>query len=256
MAITWEAERPSDYLTRLASSDFGSAYKSLVLAELGLQPGATVVDLGCGPAADLAPLARAVGSAGRVVGIDHDASAVAIAAQATLAHPQVEVEVGDVHRLTLATGSVDRVHTDRVLQHVDDPDAVIAEAARIMRPGGVAAFAEPDWGTLVIDSPDPSIPEAYRRFICDQVIRNARIGRQVPALCEHNGLTVSRVLPVTGVFRDVATADRVFGFQRVTHRAVEAGYLTAGDGAAWLSHLRSASLFVSLTLFATFAERS
>jgi ubiquinone/menaquinone biosynthesis C-methylase UbiE len=256
MAVTWESERPSDYLTRLASSDLGSAYKAMVLDELDLQSGATVVDLGCGPGADLVPLARAVGSSGRVVGIDHDASAVAVAAQATLAHPQVEVHVGDVHRLTLAAGSVDRVHTDRVLQHVDDPVVVIAEAARILRPGGVAAFAEPDWGTLVIDSPDPSLPEAYRGFICDQVVRNARVGRQVPSLCEHNGLTVSRVLPVTGVFRDVTTADRVFGFQRVTRRAVDAGYLTAVDGAAWLSHLQSTRLFVSLTLFVTLAERS
>jgi len=64
MANTLEGERPADYLTRLAASDLGRSYKSLVLNELGVQPGAVVVDLGCGPGADLAALADAAGSTG------------------------------------------------------------------------------------------------------------------------------------------------------------------------------------------------
>jgi len=106
----------------------------------------------------------------------------------------------------------------------------------------------------VIDFPDPAIPGAYRRFINDRVVRNSSIGRHIPALCERHGLTATRVLPFTAVFRDVTQADQNFGFQRVTHRAVEAGYLTAKDG-AWLTHLRSARLFASVTLFVTLAER-
>lgn len=79
---TLEGERPADYLNRLAESDLGRSYKSLVLNELGVQPGAIVVDLGCGPGADLVALADAVGSTGRVLGVDNDASAIAEAAQA------------------------------------------------------------------------------------------------------------------------------------------------------------------------------
>ncbi len=254
MEITWEAQRPADYLTRLAASDLGRAYKLLVLDELAVRPGATVVDLGCGPGGDLVALARAVGSTGRVLGIDNDAAAVGLAREAAADHPQVEVREGDVHDLDLPDGSVDRLHTDRVLQHVADPDAAVGEAARVLRPGGLAGFAEPDWDTLVIDHPDPAIPDAYRRFVTDKVVRNARVGRQLPGACERNGLTVTRVLPITVVFRDVTEADRVLGFGRVTDRAVEAGYLPAQDGAALLSHLGTARLFASVTLFATFAK--
>jgi ubiquinone/menaquinone biosynthesis C-methylase UbiE len=254
MADIWEAERPEDYLTRLAASDLGRAYKSLVIDELGIEQGGFVVDLGCGPGADLAGLAGAVGPAGRVLGIDIDASAVAEAARVASECPSVRVEHGDIHHLELADQSVDRVHTDRVLQHVADPDAVVAEVARVLRPGGVAGFAEPDWDTLVVDYPDPAIPVAYRRFITDEVVRNSRIGRQMPALCERNRLTVTRVIPVTAVFRDVAQADRILGFQRVTDRAVDSGYLAPEDGAAWLTHLRTVRLFASVTLFVTLAE--
>ncbi len=254
MANKLEGERPDDYLTRLALSGLGRAYKSLVIDELDVEPGAFVVDLGCGPGADLAGLASAAGPTGHVLGIDNDASAVADARLVASHHPGVRVEQGDIHQLGLPDRSVDRVHTDRVLQHVADPAVVVGEVARVLRPGGIAGFAEPDWETFVIDFPDPAVPAAYRRFITDEVVRNSRIGRQLPALCEARGLNATRVVPVTAVLGDVSEADRLFGFQRVSRRAVDAGYLTADEASGLLSHLRSAPLFASVTLFVTLAE--
>ena len=249
-----EAERPTDYLTRLAVSDLGRAYKSLVVEEMKIAPGSTVLDLGCGPGADLAGFAAATGHTGRVIGIDSDVEAISHAAATSSGSPEVQVSVGDVHELPVADRSVDRVHTDRVLQHVARPDDVLGEVARVLRPGGVAAFAEPDWDTLVIDFPDPVTPAAYRRFITDHAVRNARIGRSLPGLCERQGLHATRVIPITAVFREVDEADRVLGFQRVTSRAVAAQYLSAAAAAAWLDHLRSEEFFASVSLFVTLAE--
>ncbi len=251
-----ESDRPDDYLSRLAASDLGRAYKALVLEQLAVEQGAFVVDLGCGPGADLAAFADKVGPGGRVLGIDVDTSALDQAGRVAARYAAVSVEQGDAHRLRLEDRCVDRLHTDRVLQHVADPSAAVAEIARVLRPSGVVALAEPDWDTLVIDCPDPAIPLAYRSFVTDRVVRNSRIGRALPGLCETHGLTVARVLPVTAVFRDVAEADRLFGFARVSRRAVEAGYLSADQAQAWLAHLSSERLFASVTLFVTIAEAS
>lgn len=256
MADVLEAVRPGDYLTRLAASDLGKAYKALVLRAMDVPVGGVVVDLGCGPGADLVAFAAAVGSAGRVLGVDHDAGAVAAAQDATTRVGQVHVTRGDVHHLDLADRSVDRVHADRVLQHVADPEAVVGEAARVLRPGGLAALAEPDWGTLVVDYQDAGVPDRYRRFVTERVVRNARVGRRLPGYCQRQGLSVLRVIPVTAVFRDVAEADRVFGFQRVTGRAVDAGYLTAAESTAWLEHLRRGPFFASVSIFVTVAQAS
>lgn len=255
MRILLEAERPASYLRRLAASEFGRAYKSLVVEELRIEPGATVVDLGCGPGTDLRAFAEAVGPSGHVVGIDSDEDAIAQAAAGLSDCVEVDVRVGDIHALDLPDRSIDRVHTDRVLQHVNDPDQVLSEVARVLRPGGIAALAEPDWGTLVIDFPQPATPDAYRTFITDRVVRNARIGRALPNLCERAGLHATRVVPITAVFRDVAEADRIFGFQRVSISAVQAGYLTTAEGDAWLEHLRAKPFFASMSLFVTVAAR-
>lgn len=252
---TLESERPADYLTRLAASELGQAYKSLVVDEMRIEEGSTVLDLGCGPGADLHAFANATGHEGKVIGIDSDGDAVEHAKRLVADDRRIEVAVGDVHHVPVPARSVDRVHTDRVIQHVDHPEAVIAEAARVLRPRGVAAFAEPDWDTLVIDFPRSEVPSSYRRFITDQVVRNARIGRQLANMCERQGLNPTRVIPVTAIYRDAAQADRVFGFERVTRRAVEAGYLSAADGRDWLGHLSTQRLFASVSLFVTLAEK-
>ena len=59
----FEETRPADYLLRHAASDLGRVYKGLAVAELAVRPGDVVLDLGCGPGADLPsprpPAARA-----------------------------------------------------------------------------------------------------------------------------------------------------------------------------------------------------
>lgn len=247
----FEEARPVDYLTRTAASDLGKAYKSIAAGEMSIRPGDVVVDLGCGPGADLPAFAEAVGSDGRVIGIDRDPAAVRQAAEQTASLPQAEVREGDIQALDLPAASADRVHTDRVLQHVPDPPAALAQARRLLRSGGTAVFAEPDWDTLIIDYPDLAVARAYTRFITDRVIRNPVLGRQLPRLAGEAGFRVAGVTPITAVWRDVRAADQVLGLQRVTGRAVTAGYLTQDTADQWLEHLATQPFFASTTLFIT-----
>ncbi|MGM7423571.1 methyltransferase domain-containing protein [Cellulosimicrobium sp. CpK407] len=255
MADIFEATRPDDYLMRLAASDLGRGYKAMVTAELALADGHTVVDVGCGPGADLLAFSAAVGADGLVVGIDHDVEAVEAARERVAGTRNVTVRTGDAHELDLDAGSVDRAHTDRVLQHVADPGRAVDEIARVLRPGGRAVLAEPDWGTLAIDGPDRATTHAYQAYVVEEVVRNAWTGRQLPALAARSGLSVRRVVPVTAVFRDVGEADAVLGLGRVARRAREAGYLEPDAYERWVAHLTTAAFFASVTLFVVVADR-
>jgi ubiquinone/menaquinone biosynthesis C-methylase UbiE len=245
----FEHVRPDDYLLRLAASDWGKAYKELAIAAMAIRPGDIVVDLGCGPGADLPALAQAVGGSGRVIGVDTDQDAIRAARDRTAALTQVDVRDADVLATGIAAASVDRVHTDRVLQHVADPGTALAEARRILREGGTGVFAEPDWDTLVVDYPDLATVRAYTRFITERVIRNAAVGRQLARLATRAGFRVGQVIPLTAVFRDVRDADKIFGFQRVTGRAVDARYLTREAADQWLTYLATQPFFASATLY-------
>lgn len=253
---TFETTTPDhvSYLDRLAGTDLGRSYKRRMLEELDVRAGQTVLDVGCGPGTDLGSLAETVTPAGAVIGVDRDEKMVDAARERVAGLPAVDVCLGDVHNLPLADGTADRARTDRVLQHVADPAQALTQIHRVLRPGGRLVMGEPDWDTLAIDHPDSGLSSAYTRHVTDQVIRNARIGRQLARLAADAGFSVPTVIPVTPVFRDVQAADKVLGLERTTRRAVAAGYLTAEDARRWLDHLARGPFLAAVTFYIIVAE--
>jgi hypothetical protein len=88
------------------------------------------------------------------------------------------------------------------------------------------------------------------------VVRNARIGRELPRLAAAAGFTVPAVIPVTPVFRDAEAADRILGLERTTRRAVAAGHLTEEGAVRWLEHLSTGPFLAAVTFYIVVAERS
>jgi ubiquinone/menaquinone biosynthesis C-methylase UbiE len=252
----FEAVAPSKtiYLDRLAATDVGRSYKHTALDALAVQPGHLVVDLGCGSGVDLETLVRAAGSTGAVVGIDSDPQMIQQARARIAEFPQIDVLEADIHALPLPSSAVDRVRTDRVLQHVVDVPLVLTEARRVLRPGGRLVMAEPDWDSLAVDHPDLEISRAYTRHIAERIVRNAVVGRQLARLAVDAGFIVTSVVPVTSVFQDARAADNILGLQRNTERAVAAGYLTAQQAHNWLDHLSQGTFFAAVTLYLVTAE--
>ncbi|MFQ1002073.1 methyltransferase domain-containing protein [Modestobacter sp. SSW1-42] len=98
------------------------------------RPGALLVDLACGGGL-MAPHVVRLGY--RHVGVD-----IGQAGLATAREHGVTVVRGSVLAVPLADGCADVVTAGEILEHVEDPGQVLAECARLLRPGGV----------LVIDS--------------------------------------------------------------------------------------------------------
>jgi ubiquinone/menaquinone biosynthesis C-methylase UbiE len=180
----------SDRLLR-QSQDL-AADSAALLDRTGLRPGQHAIDLGCGPRGILGLLAERVAPGGQVTGVDADPVHVAMAAEfaARRGLASVEVLTADARRTGLPSGSFDLVHARTLLINVPGPEEVVAEMARLVRPGGWVAAMEPDIEATVCYPP----LAAFDRISEINLVALARhgadplIGRRVPELFRQAGL--------------------------------------------------------------------
>jgi SAM-dependent methyltransferase len=141
------------------------APKAAVEASLGcgvptavadLHEGETVLDLGSGAGADVLISARRVGQSGRAIGLDmtDEMLELARANAAEAGVTNVEFVKGYIEAIPLADASVDVVISNCVINLAADKRTVLAEAARVLKPGGRFAVSD------VIA--DPDMDEATR----------------------------------------------------------------------------------------------
>jgi arsenite methyltransferase len=109
-----------------------------------VEPGAVVVDLGCGAGTDLLIAAQMTGVTGRVIGVDMTSSMLDRARESADAMGLDDVELHEalIESLPLADASVDVVISNGVIDLVLDKDAVLDEIDRVLRPGGRLQLAD------------------------------------------------------------------------------------------------------------------
>ncbi|MFJ8696066.1 class I SAM-dependent methyltransferase [Streptomyces roseolilacinus] len=130
-AAGWDARFPDD----------GPAYAAAV-AGLGLRPGGSVLDAGCGTGRALPALRDAVGPGGTVVGVDLTPAMLTAAVRAGR-DGSGALLLGDVGRLPLRDGVLDAVFGAGLVSHLVRPAEDLRELARVVRPGGRLALFHP-----------------------------------------------------------------------------------------------------------------
>lgn len=109
-----------------------------------LEPGMSLLDVGCGPGTITVEFADRL-APGRVVGVDAAAEVIARAAELGAGRENLEFAVADAYALPFEDGSFDIVHAHQLLHHLGDPVAALREFRRVTKPGGLVAVREVDY---------------------------------------------------------------------------------------------------------------
>ena len=222
-----------------------------LLDKVGLQPGASCLDAGCGPGETMRAMAERVGPDGRVLGIDADPELGAMT-QAMLraaGHGQCAVVARDLTAADpIPAGPFDLVYARLLLFHLPERVAVLARLWDAVAPGGqllvqdydlraVRTTPDADWGVAVL---------RYFTGAFGAAGADACTGTQLPELFARAGAGVPDGTDVAGRLEPLATGRLMLegAFRSLLPTALAHGVTTRADAAAMLAAIdRDATAF-------------
>jgi SAM-dependent methyltransferase len=221
----------------LVLSDTMQESARTALRRSGVGTGASVIECGCGPVGALPVLAELVGSAGRVVGVDMNESAVERARSVVdaLGLDNVRLVAGNVNDLdaTALGGPFDLAFTRLFLVHQADLSATLRQIAALLAPGGVIVAQEPVRDPAPFAVPHLATLAPSWHLVADLVQANGvptELLASLPKAAAAAGLQVERA---DGSFVIDRRPERTLRIYSTTLAAVRGGAIAAGlaDGA-------------------------
>ena len=223
-----------DFLNLVDSLPEIQQYKRQFRPRLALQPGETLLDVGCGLGFEACRLAREYPGVA-VIGLDRAAMLAEAAVRAEALGVNVRWLPGEAEAIPLPDASVDACMTERVLMYLPDPTRGIAELVPVLKPGGRIACFELDYAATLLGG-DPVVAGLVGDLL-GEAVGEARMGRRLPGLLRGAGLIDVAFQPI--VFCPPwAVHEATVG--KSVREAISSGRLPEQPTAAWLDRQAAA----------------
>jgi ubiquinone/menaquinone biosynthesis C-methylase UbiE len=235
-----------------------TAYRDAYLDLLGLPRAAAVLEIGCGTGVVTRAIAAHDGFAGTVTGGDQSPHFIAVAESLAAGDARTEFAVGDAHALAFADAGFDAAIAHTLVSHVRDPLAVLAEAARVVRPGGTVAIFDGDYASLTFACSNARLGQAMESALQSTIMSTPRVMRELPRLLRRTGLRL--VATQAHVYAEAGSSTFMLNLaETYAPLAAATGQLAAAAVEEWLADQRRSAadgtFFAACNYYAYVARR-
>ena len=162
------------------------------LDRVNFPDGARVADIGCGTGEQARVVARWPG-VGAVDGVDMIAAFLDRARELAAGYDNLAFHLGRAEAVPLPDAAYDVVIMHTLLNHVPEPAAALAEAWRLLRPGGTLAIYDGDFSTATLASAPHDPLQACAETFVEFQVHDPLIVRHLPALVQAAGFDVGQL---------------------------------------------------------------
>jgi len=196
---------------------------------LNLVANDVIADIGCGIGKDVWKMAL---SGARVFGIDHDPEFIRIAREKN-GSPRIEYICCEANQIPLDSELLDKIRADRIFQHIDDPEPVIREAYRILKPGGNLQIIDADYLSMSMFLDDKELErKIIEAFACKRFNGGSQL-RKIPGLLGANNFEISSISIDNYIFKGLEEASSLLRFDKVIKEEFTKGNISSREFDTW-----------------------
>lgn len=159
------------------------------LADIDFSHVTDVLDVGCGTGPVSRELARRLPAA-QIIGIDPSPVFLATARKLAAGFPYLSYLEGDGRQIPCAANSFDVVIFHTTLSHVPHPDIALAEAFRVLRPGGALAVFDGNYTTTTLANGDFDPLQACADAAMAAIVHDRWLIQRLPTLIRNAGFAL------------------------------------------------------------------
>ena len=156
------------------------------LSGISFPENAVVLEIGCGTG----PICRALGAwlnVAKVIGVDPSTALLDKARQLSQDSDVIEYEVGDGASLRFDDDAFDVVVIHTLLTHVPNPDVILKEAFRVLKPGGSLGLCDGDFSTASLQTGSSDPLEACTQAFVENFVNDRWLVRRMSSLVQRAG---------------------------------------------------------------------
>ncbi|MFD2873153.1 methyltransferase domain-containing protein [Mucilaginibacter ximonensis] len=185
-----------------------------------------IIDLGCGAGKDVIEIAKIVGENVKVIGVDHDPVMLEQGRTDAKNLNNVEFILSEAYPLSFDSESIDGLRTERVIQHLKEPQRVADEIARILKPGSPFVIIETDWHSLALYTPFMDIHKKLTAYLTDTKINNGFAARKLTHYLRQSGFKDIKFEIHPFILTSLEDANQYLWIEKMIQETAEHGFIT------------------------------